>query len=98
MWSKIKNCMSAILLVAAFLGAAAGGHAYFAKQKDFNELVEAYKFDKTTERHNAIQERIWALEDMCRKTPDLCTQEVKEEIKHLKLELDELKRELSKKS
>lgn len=94
MWTKIKENMQAIILIAAFLSVCAGGVGYFAKASDHNALAASYKFDKTTQRHNAVQERIWMLEDACKKG---CSQAVLNEIKKLKLELKELERELSNK-
>jgi uncharacterized protein YdcH (DUF465 family) len=93
MWKKAKEYMSSIILILAFLGAAAGGVTYFAKASDLEALASSYQFDKNTQRHNAIQERIWKLEEDCKNG---CSQAVKEEIKKLKLELKELDRKLKK--
>ena len=102
MWTKIKSNMQAIILIIAFLGAVGGAQAYFAKSKDLdvvNEsvamLAASYSFDKDTARHNSVQERIWALEEQCKKSP--CSNVVLNEIKKLKLELKALEIKLSKK-
>ena len=95
MWTKIKANMQAIILIIAFLGACGGAQAYFAKSKDLSMLTASYNFDKDTARHNSVQERIWALEEQCRKSP--CSNAVLNEIKKLRLELKALDRKLSQK-
>jgi len=96
MWRKIRTNMNAIIIIAAFLGVAFTGHAYFAKSADLNALASSYHFDKTTQRYNAVQERIWMLEGRCQKD-GRCPAEILIEINKLKLELKALSRELAKK-
>jgi len=95
MWTKIKGNMQAIILIIVFLGAVGGAQAYFAKARDLNMLAASVNFDRDTARHNSIQERIWALEEQCRKNP--CSNAVLNEIKKLRLELRALDRKLSQK-
>jgi len=96
MWRKIRTNMNAIIIIAAFLGVAFTGHAYFAKSADLDALASSYHFDKTTQRYNAVQERIWMLEARCEKDGG-CQVEIQVEINKLKLELKVLERELAKK-
>ena len=96
MWDKIRTNMQTIVLIAAFIGVSGTACAYFAKSADHNALAASYNYDKTQQRHNAVQERVWALEAECKKST--CSSVILEEIKHLKLELQELDRQLRKKS
>lgn len=97
MSNKILTWVSIAAAIIVVIGASWTAWNYKANAHEFKELEASYQFDKTTQRHNAVQERLWALENLCKNTPAQCSIQVRNEIQKLRLELDALKRELAKK-
>ena len=97
MSKKLLTWVSIAAAAVVVIGSGWTAWNYKANTHEFQELKASYQLDKTTQRHNAVQERLWSLENMCRNTPSQCSAQVKAEMRHLRLELEELKRELSKK-
>lgn len=92
---KIRENLGTLVTVCTLVVMIVGAQAYFTKASDFNAFKAEYQFDKDTKRYEAVQERLWALEERCSKNP--CSPAIINEIKKLKLELKDLERRLSKK-
>lgn len=94
MIKQINGITGAILGVAALVGVSFGAVNYFATAQDL-KLVEMRLDQKiVSDRIQQLQERIWMLQDRYQKTS--MPAEVKNEIRQLQMEIENLQRKLSK--
>lgn len=101
MWSKIKDCAGSIAAVLSMIAIVFGGYFYIDKQienralaSDLQKTNQRLEQKIVSDRLNQIQERLWRLEDRHqeRKPTDL----EKEEIRKLKLEKEQIERDMKK--
>lgn len=94
---SMKQISLSIGILVAIVGSVIGINEYFAKADDLR-LVE-YRLEQKilNDRYEAIQQRIWQLEDRYGENCNNQPQEIRNEIRKLEQELKRIERELEKK-
>lgn len=94
MFSHMKGLAGGIVGIAALVGLCFTSVSYFATANDLKLVAERLDQKIVTDRINDLQKRIWMLED--RYKDGSMPNEVRDEIRSLKREIDDLQRKLSK--
>lgn len=94
----MKKILDVIISSLVILGALWGAYQYFehryASAEDVAQIEQRLDYKIVSDKYYSTQERIWKIHDRCGKNPTDPT--VKEQLRTLELQLEELKTELNK--